>query len=407
MKKNRDEFHILRGEHVIVLKSRVEIPPSTLIHSIPLNYGAQTPITLKPDGSFLSYQISEQNNHNKTIRFNLPSLKENEEIKIHFEYQVLIKKINYEDKLNKENLPFSEKQLSELTQKWLVSTKSIQSDNVFIKIMALILKGFSKDLLRYVKKVMFWNAYHGTIISFLKRNIVIHPILNKLYLPDQYWIRLEDALSTLFLGGVCAGQTNLGVALLRAIGIPARVLISTSNYYGKDIWSDSQHYMLEFYYPNYGWVPAFSGQVPSPSKNNIILRIIDPEEEDLAGNGISKYGGEAPWFWVDNENIILGKPEGFMEYRLPKTKKTGVPAVRGWKECKIEVPKEISDEIVEITGEVWELYTKHLGIGSDQHEGLFNNIILLQEKSLNLLVQSKFREYLKSMQEAREILLKL
>jgi len=398
-----DKFHILRGEHVLVLKSLTDTDSSTLTHSIPLNYGTQIPIMLKADGDFLSYRILQQNHHNKAILFDLPPLKENEETKIHFEYWVLAKKINYEDILNKEKIPVSVKNLPEFTKKYLVSTKSIQSDSIFIKIMSLFLKGFNRDLLWFVKKVMFWNAYHGTIISFLKRQIVIHPILNKLFLPDQYWIRLEDAISTLFLGGVCAGQTNLGVALLRAQNIPARVLIATSNHYGKDTWLDSQHYMLEFYYPSYGWIPAFSGRVPSPSKNDISLRIISIDEENIAGNGVSMYGGEAPWFWIDNENIVLGKPEGFMEYKLPKTKKTGVPAVRGWKEDTVKIPKEISNKLIEITKEVWELFTKNAGIYNSKNQNLFDKAMSLQEKSITLLTQSKFEEYIKTMEEVRAI----
>jgi hypothetical protein len=392
---NLEEFHLLRGEHVIVLHSIASTNSSTFSHVIPIITAYQTPLLFRAEGDYLSYSI-EQQGRNNIVTFLLPHLKHDEEIKIRIEYCVLVKKLHYDELLMKKNLPLNAEEIPEEAKEWLTSSQSIQANNIFIRMTAALLTGFSRELLPFIRKVMVWNAYHGTLFSFIKRALVVRPLLNKIFLPDQYWIRFEDALSTLFLGGVCAGQTNLGVAILRAREIPARVLITTSNYFGKDVWLDSQHYILEFYYVGYGWVPAFSGQAPLPSSNNIILRIVDTKEENISGSGQSLYGGEAPWFWIENENIILGKPQGYMSYRLPQTKKTGVPAVRGWKDGKIGIPKEHADEIVDLLKETWKLFTDNAGSKPERT----NYLALLQGRTTDYLKKGQFTECQNALKEA-------
>ena len=88
----------------------------------------------------------------------------------------------------------------------------------------------------------------------------------------------RDALSVYEnRSGVCAGFSNLAVALLRAVGIPARVVS------GCALWSQPHgggHAWIEIYYPDVGWVPT----EPQKEQNFVSPnRLVDPTWWDWCG----------------------------------------------------------------------------------------------------------------------------
>lgn len=403
MAENSNRFYLMRGEHFLFLRSLDETDSSTFSYSVPINYGNQVPLLLKVGGGFESYKIiKDKGEFNKKIQFRLPAMKKDEKIKIHFEYWVLAKRLNKKNFSNI-NIPLSGKEMPENVKEWLSPTKSIQSNNFLIKFTARLLKGSKNGLSRFIKKVMIWNAFRRSSFTFLKTFIVKHQILNKIFIPDSYWINLEDAVSSLLFGGLCTGQANLAAALLRSMEIPARVLISTSTFYGENYWLDAQHYFNEFYCPGIGWVPSQSGKLFLTQGENMILRILYPEDENIAGNGIGGYGGMAPWFWIENKNIVFDKPDGYMSYKLPESKKIGVPAVRGWMEQKIEVPMEFSEKILEATRDIWQLFIRNV----DKNDDYFSKAFSLQEQSISLLKQLRFEEYFNALEEIKHLYKKL
>ena len=346
---NTEKIQILTAENQFFFKAISDTGPSVITYSFPLSYGNQTPLAFEITGDFLSYKIiQDKQKLNQNIKFELPSLNKNETKKINFKYWVLTKNINYEKLEKKEYLPIQNR-LPDSVKKWLVPTNSIQINNIFLKIIARFIQGFSKDMFWFSKKAVFWISYHGIYFNFLKKFLVTHPTLHKLFLPDAYWYPLEDALSALLFGGICAAEANLLVAILRARGVPARLLITTSLYYGKDQWMDSQHYITEIFFPRYGWIRAQSGRIPIQEESDIILKIVEPEDENLAGNGFSKFGGMVPWFSFDNQDIVFDVPQGYMNFKLPESKKVGFPVIRAWKEKEIEINKEDSDELFRLT----------------------------------------------------------
>jgi len=66
----------------------------------------------------------------------------------------------------------------------------------------------------------------------------------------------NDALSVLRNGsGVCSGFSNLAVALLRAAGVPARVVrVCVTDTYYQTTEETGRHAIVEAYYPDTGWV---------------------------------------------------------------------------------------------------------------------------------------------------------
>ncbi len=401
-------IYLLKGESLIFLKANSAVSNSSFKYVSPLNYGDQIPIYLRIQGDFLSYIILiDKKSKNQLIKFVLPPMEKNEQIKIRIQYWVL--NIN---KMHK-NLP-SKKSFSknnffpEETKKWLVSTESIQSNNFLVKFMSNILKGINKDILWYAKKVAFWNAYHGLITIGIKMRMVFNPFLNKYFMPDKHWWYIEDALSTLLFGGLCAGRANLIAALLRNKGIPARVVICTPTYMGKEFLLDSQHYAVEFYCPDHGWVRTQSGVMPHPSKNNIALRIITPDEENISGGPFSFYGGMHPWFWIDHEEIFLGKPPNeLMEYKIPDTKQVGSTLSRGFIEKKMKIPNHVLDEIINICSDNWKFFTKNVGRCDNDNRLLFNEGLECQEKAINYFNESDFPNFFKSIKKANQEYLKI
>jgi hypothetical protein len=407
MNNKFDKFYLLHSKHFIILTSSKDADSSTFTYSAPLCYNNQLPVFFKAYGGFLSYKIlKDKGKYNKVIKFDIPPIKKDEKIKIHFEYWVLIKK-DYKRVLPEVYIPIKKDKIPADARVWLVSTKSIQSNNPLIKTAAHIMKGFNKDLFSYVKKVMIWIAFRKSLFAFLKSSIVEYPFLNKLILPDRYWMNLEDAFSSFILGSLCVGHANLVAAMLRNMGIPARVLISDNTFFGKDFYMDAQHFFNEFYCPEFGWIQSQPGKLFLPQGTNIVIRILEPEDEDLAGNGVGGYGGSAPWFWFGNEDVFFAIPEGCMEYRLPKSKKVGVPTLRVWTEGEFDISSNLSNDIIKLTSDVWELFTINTGQSYTSLKHPFFIGLKFQNKALKRLTQNDFEGYIDMMKKALDFYQKI
>jgi len=407
MKGIAQKLHIIRGEHIIDLEASIDVDSFSFKHVIPLKYGQQVPIFFDVDGDFISYKIMEdRGDYNKVIIFNMPPLKKGKRLNLKFNYWVLVRKINYKTIPKKVKIT-PQDQLPKTLKKWLVPTQSVQSKNIFIKIASRIIQGFSKDLLWFSKKIIFWCPYQNLLVNFLKRFMARYPITRKIFYSDNFWIPLEDALSCLFFGSTCAGRANLVVALLRAGGIPARILIVTPTLYGEKYWLDAQHYVEEFYCSDFGWIRTQPGMLLDLGKNHVVLKIVNPEDEDAAGNGFSEYGGMAPWFWITNKNVKFKLPDKFDSYNVKEEEKVGFPIIRGWKECIIKVPDELAEKTFEISRGTWDLFTKHAGIYKDDKHNIFNKAHSIQKQAVDYLVKSQIEKYINKMQEARDEYLKI
>lgn len=87
-----------------------------------------------------------------------------------------------------------------------------------------------------------------------------------------------DALEALYHGGSCVSAANLATALLRANGIPTRILATHPTWFGRH----QTHYVMESFVPYKGWIrmdPSV-GKIPDLSRNNIIMSIIRLQDEN-------------------------------------------------------------------------------------------------------------------------------
>ncbi len=396
------KFYLLRGEHIIKIKALSNTKSEYIIHSIPIIYKNQIPLFFNIKGKYASYKIDKDTDGNNTIKIRLRPLKKDEEVKIILEYDVLVKKEIFKG-FDKKILFPKENELPINIKKWLKPTKSIQSNNLYIRIMSKFLKGFSDDLIWFVKKVVYWNAYHGLFFNTIKRAFAKYYVTRKIFYSNKMWLQLEDAVSALFFGAACAGNANLIVSLLRSRGIPSRVLIVSPSYYSKNTWLDSQHYITDFYCPENGWIIAQPGAVGRSLKESIVLRIVPIDNEDVSGNGFGEYGGMHTWFWISNKkDIILKVPEEFNSYHISKKEKIGFPILRCWKKKTIKIPLKDVNNILQNMEESWRLY---LELSKEYYSGNkkanFKKALIYQQKAIECFEKSDFKKSLQFLNDAK------
>jgi hypothetical protein len=85
-----------------------------------------------------------------------------------------------------------------------------------------------------------------------------------------------DAVHALTWGNACTGHAHAAAALLRANGIPARILVSAL--VATDYW---MHWIIDYYVPGYGWVKMESsyGTNPMPPQDRLVVRACNPSDE--------------------------------------------------------------------------------------------------------------------------------
>jgi hypothetical protein len=365
----KKDLYLLRSETLLILQATDNVDSFNVIYAVPPNYTDQVPVFFEvrndTSAEIIDYKIiNDIHLPNRLLKFSIAPIEKGKKIVIHFDFWVLVNNKKYNDLPGYIRIP-EEMNLPESTKTWLASTNAIQADNMFIKFKARFFKGLNNNLLCLVKKIIIYVSFHRWVLQTLRRYIEMNSYLRPFLLRRQYWTGLMDAISCLFFGGLCCGQANLAAALLRANGVPTKILIVTTfgsvkvSYVGEKKWLDSQHYMIEFYCPDYGWIKCTPGKFGFQPKNYIIFRIIYPEDEDIAGNGLSYYGGMEPWFWISNKNISIIFPEEIISsYKKPRGNVSGVPAIRIWTEKKITIEDSTADSVFNITQNAWELYVR-------------------------------------------------
>lgn len=143
---------------------------------------------------------------------------------------------------------------------WLKSTACVQADDPEIVAKAEELAVGAGDLETYAKRVMHFTAtYNGR--------------------PGAPF-RSLDAKQAMACGGSCTSRANLGAALLRARGIPARTVAHLPTWSGPLY----EHWLVEYWHPGAGWTwleTSYDKFRPQPW-TLAVLNVASPEDEDGA-----------------------------------------------------------------------------------------------------------------------------
>lgn len=150
------------------------------------------------------------------------------------------------------------------TAPWLRSTPCVQSDDAAIRAKAEELAKNAPDLESYARKVIKFtsqNKGHGLPFKAL------------------------DAKNALGCGGSCTSRANLGAALLRARGIPARTVSHLPAWCTSKMF---EHWLTEYWHPGEGWVPLETTleSYQPPQNTYVTLAISSTADEDKAADPV-------------------------------------------------------------------------------------------------------------------------
>jgi len=367
------ELDLLHGETLIYLWANDDVNSVNVTYAVPPNYGNQAPIFIEirndTTADIISYKIvNDTNQPNKVIKFEIGPIDNGEKPSLHFDFRVLVKNNDYSDLPDEVKIP-NECELPEETKTWLTSTKAIQSDNILIKCKARQLRRFTfNDLDKLADKIVKYTSFHRPFVSFIYNFVLRRG-------------HTQDAVTSFLLGNVCTGAANLGTALFRANGVPAKDLIVMPCL---EFWF-AMHFISEYYCPEYGWILAETsfGINPHQPKENIILRVNYPEDEDEAGNMFGGYGGVEQWIWIEPKTVWL--------YMNP-FEGSGTRALI---ERELITDQQNASLAFNLTQDVYELYTRYLGRDlTGDNITHFDNAILAQQNAIECFNQSNFNGYL-------------
>ncbi|MDI6708235.1 MAG: hypothetical protein QME47_04015 [Candidatus Thermoplasmatota archaeon] len=329
------EIYLLGGEIEYPLEAKADVKQFYFSTAIPGYYEAQAPILIEIDenttANINSYRIETQKHPNKILNFTIGAMSSGEKVLLKVRYWCFIKNNDYSYLPNNVKIPET---VPENTTIWLESTAAIQSDSYQIKLAAARVRGVNDNLIELANDIALFTRARPPSTG------------------------MQDAVSTLQKGGVCTGKANLGTALFRAKDInevPCKDLI-VMPICGKERWYQI-HFICEYYCPGHEWVwvETTMGQTPWEPKNDILLRVNYPEDENEAGNRRDWYleeagnGGVEQWFWLSTEDVyvVAGPVDKEGNYRA-----------RGWVESNFTTSESKASEAFLLTGKVWEFYTE-------------------------------------------------
>lgn len=251
----------LRGEYGISATLATQDKP-TLLMPVPISYREQVPLTyrvdVQPPEKLVSVRLFRDQGDNRVTELVLMPPEPDRPIEARWSAVVLVAPRSFDDVPRSAPLTGS---WPEEARPWLRSSRCVQSGAKRIRDVAREIRGDSNDVMAILAATLartrtIYDAQKGHTASL-------------------------DALEALDRRGSCTSSANLVAALIRANGIPARILA------GYPTWSGplQTHYIVEAYVPEWGWYPIESTRLeaPWPPGGQVQVSIIVPEYEDRCG----------------------------------------------------------------------------------------------------------------------------
>jgi transglutaminase-like putative cysteine protease len=243
------------GRFQIIAEQNVET--TRIAFPIPLAFEDQVPILFEiysqPADAVREVVIKKRDEYNWVAELTFNSLRENDTVNLEWVSYVLIRDHDY-SQMSDVEIPKKE-ELPDQVCCWLASTVSVQADHPEIQEKAKEIRGNSTNVIEIAQKTS--------------------KFLRTIKLGDYYAL---DAVTALHEGGSCVSYANLAAALLRANGIPTRILAVIPAYASVL----QTHYIVEFFIPEYGWVRFESTHCRIPWKpyNDVVVAVVKPEDEN-------------------------------------------------------------------------------------------------------------------------------
>lgn len=258
---NPTDTKILLAKVTTAVRSSLGSPTGVVTFPIPSVYKEQIPLTFEiktePVEALVGYKIHKRDDNlnyvcEATIK---PPL---EGAKVFWQSLVLV--------CGSEplKLPKSQASAPPETKQWTRSTPCAQSEDPEIRAKAEELAAGKSDIESYVRSVIKFTAKNKG--------------------KGEKFVAL-DAKSAMSCGGSCTSRANLGAALLRARGIPARTMSHLPAWYTGKMF---EHWLTEYWHPGVGWIPLETtlGAFQAPCNTFVVLAISSTADEDKAADPV-------------------------------------------------------------------------------------------------------------------------
>ena len=273
-------FAEMEGAYFARAKVAAERATATL--SLPAPFEGQMPVTYeawsRPEGKIRQWAILAEG-ENRFLKITLKPLKRGEKVDLQWRCRLLLRDRPEMFDLGASRLPLAEK-VAPALKAYLAPAKGIElaSDEVKAAVKALKISDPGD-----------FRSVIGAVSALLKGRL-------------KYAGGTDQGAAQSLRNGkaVCTGYANVACALLRAKGIPTRILANTIT--GA---SAQEHYIVESHLPRYGWVRYESTQrrFPVPDTGHIIVRVVQGDHPRSPGN--------VPLYWKGSKDIFLNARMAF------------------------------------------------------------------------------------------------
>lgn len=319
------------------------MPSYEIYFPVPIVYNDQSPIWLEVEcPQMIDYKFMRLDSKNTLVSAHIENVTDS--ICINWTSWVMTRKNKYKDYPMMEPMP-DITELPDSVLPWLTQTSTIPFNNSYIKNIADSIGNTTNQLYSFARRAGMYSA--GIPYSF--------PVQ-----PESH-----GAYYAMKWGASCTGKAHAAAAILRANGVPARILMNLSSFYPGYF---DFHWILEYYIPKYGWVqmePSI-GEVPFTAANReIICFACDPEDEFplLLTNNL-----ESPWF--SSDTLFGLYPNWSLAHK----------AIKYWWEPE---NKLLTDTLLSVCQENYNLFTKIQGA----------NITTLQTADFEVANSYQFKAY--------------
>lgn len=243
---------------------------------LPLAYRDQTPLTfrleLAPADVDASVAIVPGPGPNQVLELELRGVEKGTELRLRYASVVLVSPTSFEG-LPRDAEPPA--RWPEEAEPWLQATWCCDAKDERIRAIGTELRAKGGGVVAIVEEA-------------LRRSQAIFAAAEA----REVSVRYLTAVEALDKSGSCTSCANLVAALVRAAGIPARVLAG----YPLGSGPVQTHYIVEAWVPGFGWYPVEStrGKASWPNYEQIAVSVvpIEHESEELAGRRTCNSGGE-------------------------------------------------------------------------------------------------------------------
>lgn len=248
------------------------LPPQTVLMPLPLSYRDQVPLSfhlnVNPPGAVRSLDVYQDRGENYVLKLVIDDLRKWKQVDIEYTSTILVGPSAFDSV--PDSAPLSESWPDE-AEPWLAATWCADSKHDRIQTLAKEIRSETDDVREIIRRVESKTS--------------------QIFRTAEGHVTNLTAVEALDKQGSCTSRANLVAALLRASGVPARVLA------GYPSWSGplQTHYIVEAYVPEYGWYPIEStiSQSPWPNTHQVNVAILPPEyeAEEKAGMRFGIAGG--------------------------------------------------------------------------------------------------------------------